>query len=101
MLNSMLYLLASGIAGSALGGYGGYRFEIRGTPPAQRPTAGWQWKTVLIACLGGSILNAILTVLFAASFPSAGSLPAIIPLLLGFGVGVMLTQRWRRNNPLE
>ena len=80
---------------SLLGGYGGYRYAIRNTRIAERPSGSWQLWTCLISGIGGAALAVAFEVALVIAIPSTDTSKLVaVSLLLGLAIAVVLTQRF-------
>jgi hypothetical protein len=84
---------------SLVGSYGGYRYAIRNTPAAARPSGYWQLSTCLLAGVGGAALGVAFSIALTLAYSSADtSQLAMVPLLCGLFIAVLLTQRFLKGS---
>ena len=84
---------------SIVGSYGGYRYAIRNTPEALRPSGSWQLSTCLVAGIGGAALGVAFEVAITLAFASADtSKLTMVPLLCGLAIAVLATQRFLKRS---
>lgn len=77
-----------------VGGYGGYRWAIRDTPYAERPRVPWQLLTSVASGIGAALLGIAFSIGLVMADPEAATNNlATVPLLLGLGLGIVITQR--------
>lgn len=91
----MTELFIQAFVGSMLGGYGGYRYAVRNTPNSGRPGGLWQLSTSSIAGTGGAFLAVLFDAALAMAFSGVNivKLP-FSPLILGFFIGLVITQKY-------
>jgi hypothetical protein len=98
MAQQLLAMFIQSFVASLVGGYGGYRYAIRNAPPVGRPSGSWQLSTCLLAGIGGAALAVAFKMALTLAFASAEtSQLAMIPLLFGFGISMLLTQRFLKS----
>ena len=95
MAQQLLAAFIQATVASLVGSYGGYRYAIRTAPATERPSGSWQLSTCLLSGVGGAALAVAFEIALTLAFPGADtSKLAMVPLLFGFAIAVLLTQRF-------
>ena len=98
MEQQLLAAFIGAFVAALLGSYAGYRYAIRNTPAARRPSGPWQ----LTRCIASAAVAAALAIVFEATlviaFPSTDTSQLTgVPLLFGLAIAVLVTQRFVKN----
>ena len=99
MEQQLLAAFIQAFVASIIGSYGGYRYAIRNTPAATRPAGTWQLSTCLLSAVAGAIVAMVFEVSLTIAYAETDtSKLTMVPLLCGFAIEILQTQRFLKRS---